>query len=51
MRGDAPLHLIGTDKQELVGDVKAGDSPGCSDHGGVQEPERRGIKQIAVSTS
>ena len=32
MGGDALLDSILTNKEELVGDVKAGDSPGCSDH-------------------
>lgn len=31
MRQDALLDLILTNKEELVEDVKAGDSPGCSD--------------------
>lgn len=49
MRGYGLLDLILTNKEELVGDVKAGDSPGCNDHRVVAF--RGGIKQIAVSTS
>lgn len=37
------MHLILTNKKELVRDVKIGSSLGCSEHGdgGVQDPERR----------
>ena len=31
MKGDVLLDLISTDKEELVGDMKAGDSLSCSD--------------------
>lgn len=46
------LDLILTNKEELVGDIKAEDSPGCGDcEVMVWEPERRRIKQTAVLTS